>query len=77
MHDGKMRFPGCIFAVFACKTHQTKVENRLKIKIFLTRLSKMGNRMVAHARLLVNSVNTALIIITTRMMTVSEAPTIN
>ncbi len=37
----------------------------------------MGNRMVAHARLLVNSVNTALIIITTRMMTVSEAPTIN
>ena len=32
--------------------------------------------MVAQARLLVNSVNTALIIITIRMMTVGEAPTI-
>jgi hypothetical protein len=38
--------------------------------IFLTTLSKMGNRMLAQARLLVNSVNTALIIITTRMMAV-------
>jgi hypothetical protein len=76
MHDGKMRRPGCIFAVFACKTHKKKVENRLKIHIFLTRLSKMGNRMVAQARLLVNSVHTALIIITARMMAVSGAPTI-
>jgi hypothetical protein len=38
--------------------------------IFLTTLSKMGNRMLAQARLLVNSVNTALIIITTRMIAV-------
>jgi hypothetical protein len=70
MHDGKMRRPGCIFAVLAYETHQTEAENRLKINIYLTRLSRMGNRMVAQARLLVNSVNAALIIITTRMMTV-------
>jgi len=76
MHDGKMRRPGCIFADFACETYQTKVENRLKINIFLTRLSKTGNRMVAQAKLLANSVIVALIIITTRMMTVSGAPTI-
>ncbi len=44
--------------------------------IFLTTLSKMGNRMLAQARLLVNSVNTALIIITTRMIAVWGAPTI-
>ncbi len=36
----------------------------------------MGNRMVAQARLLVNSVNIALITITTRMMTVWGAPRI-
>jgi hypothetical protein len=36
----------------------------------------MGKRILAQARLLVNSVNIALIIITTRMMTVCGAPTI-
>jgi hypothetical protein len=46
------------------------------IDISLTTLSKMGKRILAQARLLVNSVNTALIIITTRMMTVCGAPTI-
>jgi hypothetical protein len=46
------------------------------MNIFLTTLSKIGNRILAQARLLVNSVNTALIIITTRMMTVCGAPTI-
>jgi hypothetical protein len=39
-------------------------------------LSKIGNRILAQARLLVNSVNTALIMITTRIMAAWGAPTI-
>ena len=50
-------------------------KNQFKIEINLTTLSKMGKRILAQARLLVNSVNIALIIITTRIMTVWGAPT--
>lgn len=40
-------------------------------------LSRIGNKIVAHARLLVNSVNSALNRITTKIIVISEAPIIN
>jgi hypothetical protein len=40
-------------------------------------LSSTGNKILAHARLLVNSVNIALKTITTKIIVISEAPTIN
>jgi hypothetical protein len=46
-------------------------------KICLTMPSSTGNRIVAHARLLVNSVNIALNTMTTKIIVISDAPTIN
>jgi len=40
-------------------------------------LSSIGNRIVAHARLLVNSVNIALNRITIKMIVISDCPMIN
>jgi hypothetical protein len=40
-------------------------------------LSSTGNRILAQARLLVNSVNTALNTMTTKITITSGAPTIN
>jgi hypothetical protein len=40
-------------------------------------LSSTGNRILAHVRLLVNSVNTALNRMTTKIIVISDAPTIN
>jgi hypothetical protein len=40
-------------------------------------LSSTGNRILAQARLLVNSVNTALSRMTTKITVISDAPTIN
>ncbi len=45
--------------------------------MFLTMLSSTGNRILAHARLLVNSVKIALITITTKIIVISDAPMIN
>jgi hypothetical protein len=42
----------------------------------LTILFKIGNRILAHARLLVNSVNIALVIITKRITIIFGAPII-
>jgi hypothetical protein len=38
---------------------------------------RIGNKILAHARLLVNSVNTALSKMTTEIIAISGAPTIN
>ncbi len=48
-----------------------------KIKIYLTMLSSTGNRILAHVRLLVNSVKTALNRMTTKIIVISDAPIIN
>jgi hypothetical protein len=45
--------------------------------MYLTMLSSTGNRILAHVRLLVNSVNTALNRMTTKIIVISDAPTIN
>lgn len=46
-------------------------------KEFLTIVSNTGNKILAHAMLLVNSVKIAVIIIATKMMTAEGAPTRN
>lgn len=56
--------------------HEIKLENQLKMNIFLTTLSKIGKWMIAQAKLLVNSVNIALITITTKMTAIWGASTI-
>jgi hypothetical protein len=45
--------------------------------MYLTMLSSTGNKILAHARLLVNSVNIALSTITTKIINISGAPIIN
>lgn len=46
-------------------------------RYILTILSRIGKRILAQARLLVNSVKIALKIMTIRMRIVCEAPTLN
>jgi hypothetical protein len=45
--------------------------------MYLTMLLSTGNKILATARLLVNSVNIALSKMTTKIIVKSEAPTIN
>ena len=55
---------------FCLKNIETEVRIRCKVNISLTTLSRMGNRMLAQARLLVNSVKIALIVMTTKIIAV-------
>lgn len=57
------------------KAHQ---KNRINYKkSMLTRLSKTGYNILAHAMLLVNSVKIALITMTTNIINVGEARVVN
>lgn len=58
------------------ETTQQSTAYKKNHNINLTMVSSTGNKIVAHARLLVNSVNSALTTITTKMIVISGAPII-